>query len=114
MTVGHTLLVTVNSLRHDHFMLRTRSFLDREYNYALATFPEPFGSFPAIVGGRYATERGLQAGTSVANHLPGKHVGVTTNQLLSPEYNYDEGFDSFTSPRGVGKVLLDECRTGWS
>ncbi|GAA0193346.1 hypothetical protein GCM10009000_002850 [Halobacterium noricense] len=107
MTEGRTLLVTVDSLRYDHFeyMPRTRSYVDTEHNFAFSTFPETFGSFPAIVGGKYATERGLHRETSVATHLPGKHVGVTTNHLLSPEYNYDEGFDSFTSPRAGGEGI---------
>lgn len=102
--MARTLLVTVDSLRYDHFkyMPATRSFLDVEHDRAFSTFPETFGSFPAIIGGRYATERGLQSGTSVANELDGKNVGVTTNHLLSPAYNYDEGFDHFTSPEAGG------------
>lgn len=102
-----TLLVTVDSLRYDHFeyMPATRSFLDVEHDRAFSTFPETFGSFPAIIGGRYATERGLQSGTSVANQLYGKNVGITTNHLLSPAYNYDEGFDHFNSPEAGGEGI---------
>ena len=105
--MARTLLVTVDSLRYDHFkyMPATRSFLDVEHDRAFSTFPETFGSFPAIIGGRYATERGLQSKTSVANELDGKNVGVTTNHLLSPAYNYDEGFDHFTSPEAGGEGI---------
>ena len=107
MTHSRTLLVTVDSLRHDHFrhMPRTRSFVDVEHDFAFSTFPETFGSFPAIIGGRYATQRGLPSGTSVAGGLPGRQVGITTNHLLSPEYNYDEAFDHFTAPRAGGEGI---------
>lgn len=102
--MSRTLLVTVDSLRYDHFeyMPATRSYLETEHDRAFSTFPETFGSFPAIIGGRYATERGLPAGTSVANHLDGENVGITTNHLLSPSYNYDEGFPHFNSPEAGG------------
>jgi hypothetical protein len=105
--MSRKLLVTVDSLRQDHFeyMPATRSFLDREHDRAYSTFPETFGSFPSIIGGQYATERGLQEGTSLANELDGHGVGVTTNHLLSPGYNYDEGFDHFCSPAAGGEGL---------
>lgn len=101
------LLITVDSLRFDHFeyMPATRAFLDREHDRAFSTFPETFGSFPSIIGGQYATERGLQSGTSLANAMDGHRVGVTTNHLLSPGYNYEEGFDHFTSPAAGGEGI---------
>jgi len=110
--------VTVDSLRYDHFrhMPRTRSYFEREHDRAFSTFPETFGSFPSIIGGEYATERGLPEGTSVAGRMDGHRVGVTTNHLLSPGYNYDEGFDHFSSPRaggeGVTGVVSDRLELG--
>lgn len=101
------LLITVDSLRHDHLqhMPATRSYFDREHDRAFSTFPETFGSFPSIIGGEYATERGLPEGSSLASKMEGKNVGITTNHLLSPGYNYDEGFDHFASPTAGGEGL---------
>lgn len=113
-----TLLVTVDSLRYDHFrhMPATRSYLDSEHDRAFSTFPETFGSFPSIVGGEYATERGLPEGASPARKLDGRRVGITTNHLLSPGYNYDEGFDHFSSPtaggEGVAAMVSDRLELG--
>lgn len=103
------LLVTVDSLRFDHFdaMPRTRAFLDAEHDDAYATFPATLGSFPAIVGGEYATTSGLPAGTSVVPHLPGYRVGITTNHLLSAGYGYDDGFDRFEAPSAGGEGLRE-------
>ncbi|MFC6718629.1 sulfatase-like hydrolase/transferase [Natrialbaceae archaeon GCM10025810] len=104
-----TLLVTVDSLRYDHFerMPRTRAFLERTHDRAFATSTATLGSFPAIVGGEYASGGGLEPGSSVAREFDVHSVGITTNHLLSPEYGYDEGFDSFASPKGGGDSLKD-------
>ncbi len=104
-----TLLVTVDSLRKDHYrhMSRTVDYLGTGHEHAYATFPSTLGSFPAIVGGEYAVTSGLPAGTSVVPHLPGYRVGITTNHLLSPGYGYDDGFDDFESPRAGGEGLRE-------
>lgn len=103
------LLVTVDSLRTDHFeyMPATREFLDFEHDRAYATFPSTLGSFPAIIGGEYAVASGLPEGSSVVPHLPGYAVGITTNHLLSPGYGYADGFDHFRSPRAGGESLRE-------
>lgn len=100
----NSLLVTVDSLRYDHLqrMENTKTYLDSTHEYAFATCTATLGSFPAIVGGEYADGPGLHEGSSVGNHMNGHHVGITTNHLLSQRYDYDEGFDSFTSPAGGG------------
>lgn len=116
--MSRTLLLTVDSLRYDHLrhMPSTRSYLDREHDRAFSTFPETFGSFPSIVGGQYATERGLPRGNAVASKMAGKRVGITTNHLLSPGYNYDEGFDQFSAPtaggEGIAAVVSDRVELG--
>ncbi|WP_247002228.1 sulfatase-like hydrolase/transferase [Halosolutus gelatinilyticus] len=109
-TPRRTLLVTVDSLRADHFdeLERTRSYLDRTHPRTFATSTATLGSFPAIVGGEYATGGGLNEGTSVARRFDRRCVGITTNHLLSAEYGYDEGFDSFASPKGGGETLKDK------
>ncbi|ADJ15505.1 sulfatase-like hydrolase/transferase [Halalkalicoccus jeotgali] len=105
----NTLLLTVDSLRNDYFerMPATRAFLDRTHDRAFATCTATMGSFPAIVGGEYATGTGLE-GESVANTFENYSVGITTNHLLSASYGYDAGFDSFTSPKGDGETLKDK------
>jgi hypothetical protein len=107
----NTLLVTVDSLRKDHFeqMPETRAYLDRTHDRAFATSTATIGSFPAIVGGEYADGTGLYEGTSVAAAFDGYSVGITTNHLLSKEYGYDEGFDSFTSPKGGGNTVKEKA-----
>lgn len=104
-----TLLVTVDSLRYDHFeqMPETRSFLQMTHDRAFATSTATIGSFPAIVGGEYPTGTGL-TGTSVATRFDAHSVGLTTNHLLSAEYGYDEGFDVFRSPKGGGDSIKDK------
>ena len=116
MRTEPTLLVTVDSLRADYAdeMDRTQAFLERTHPRAFSTSTATLGSVPAIVGGTYATGTGLEDGTSVARAFDCHCVGVTTNHLLSAEYGYDDGFDSFTSPKGggdgikeMGAVMLD-------
>jgi len=104
------LLVTVDSLRRDHFeyMPATRAFLDNTHDRAFATSTATIGSFPAIIGGEYADGSGLYQGRSVANHFDGYSIGVTTNHLLSSKYGYDEAFDLFDSPKGAG--ILSKTR----
>lgn len=104
------LLVTVDSLRYDHFrhMPNTRSFLDALHERAFATSTATLGSFPAIVGGEYPAENGLKEGTSVASEFSAHSVGITTNHLLSERYGYREGFDAFDSPQGGGSTLKEK------
>ncbi|WP_122091019.1 sulfatase-like hydrolase/transferase [Halalkalicoccus subterraneus] len=104
-----TLLVTVDSLRYDRFehMPRTRDFLDRTHDRAFATSTATLGSFPAIIGGEYAAGGGLEREQSVAHEFDAYSAGITTNHLLSAEYGYDAGFDSFVSPKGGGESLKD-------
>lgn len=104
------LLVTVDSLRYDHFeyMPETLSFLDRTHGRAFAPSTATIGSFPGIIGGRFADGAGL-AGESVASRINEYSVGLTTNHLLSEEYGYDEGFDVFNSPKGDGDTIKDKA-----
>ncbi|MFC6726033.1 sulfatase, partial [Halobium palmae] len=104
------LLVTVDSLRYDHFehMPETRSYLERTHDRAFSVCTATMGSFPATIGGEYPDGTGLHPGTSVARHLDHPTVGVTTNHLLSAEYGYDEGFDYFRSPKGGGESIKDK------
>jgi len=104
------LLVTVDSLRYDHFehMPETRSYLDTTHDRTFAVSTATMGSFPATIGGEYPDGTGLHPGNSVANHLDGRTVGITTNHLLSAEYGYDEGFDYFRSPKGGGESIKDK------
>lgn len=108
--MSQTLLVTVDSLRQDHYeyMESTRAFLGYNHPNAYATFPSTLGSFPAIIGGEYAVTSGLPQGSSVVPHLDRYSVGITTNHLLSPGYGYADGFDVFESPRAGGESLREK------
>jgi len=105
-----TLLVTVDSLRYDHFeyMPETRSFLDSTHNRAFASSTATIGSFPAIIGGEFANGAGL-TGNSVTTRIDEYSVGLTTNHLLSEEYDYNAGFDVFDSPKGGGESVKDKA-----
>ncbi|WP_224214588.1 sulfatase-like hydrolase/transferase [Natrinema longum] len=105
-----TLLVTVDSLRADHFdeMERTKAYLETQHPRAFATSTATLGSFPAIVGGEYATGDGLGEATSVATAFDCRRIGITTNHLLSAAYGYADAFDSFTSPKGGGETLKEK------
>jgi arylsulfatase A-like enzyme len=105
-----TLLVTIDSLRTDHYeqMASTREYVGDGHGQAYATFPSTLGSFPAIVGGEYAVTSGLPDGTSVVPHLDRYSVGITTNHLLSPGYGYADGFDVFESPAAGGDSLREK------
>lgn len=109
-TTDTTLLVTVDSLRTDHvqYMPRTLEFLDETHDAAFATSTATPGSFPAIIGGEYPAGNGLESAASVAHEFESHCVGITTNHLLSQEYGYAAGFDSFTSPKGGGESLKDK------
>jgi arylsulfatase A-like enzyme len=109
-TTDTTLLVTVDSLRTDHvqFMPRTLAFLDDTHDAAFATSTATPGSFPAIIGGEYPAGNGLEPTASVTHEFDAHCVGITTNHLLSAEYDYATGFDSFTSPKGGGESLKDK------
>jgi len=104
-TTDTTLLVTVDSLRTDHvqFMPRTLAFLDDTHDAAFATSTATPGSFPAIIGGEYPAGNGLEPTASVTHEFDAHCVGITTNHLLSAEYDYATGFDLFTSPKGGGE-----------
>lgn len=105
-----TLLVTVDSLRADWFdeMHRTREYLTELHPRTFATSTATLGSFPAIIGGEYATGGGLGSTTNVAHAFDRFRIGITTNHLLSAEYGYADGFDSFTSPKGGGESLKEK------
>lgn len=106
----NTLLVTVDSLRHDHFgeMNATREYLRHRHERAFATSTATLGSFPAIVSGEYAQGGYVDSEDSVAHSFDALRTAITTNHLLSREYGYADGFDSFTSPKGGGETLKDK------
>jgi hypothetical protein len=106
-----TVLVTVDSLRHDTFrehMPSTQEYLDWEHDDTYSTGPNTGEAFPAIIGGEYPRKIGLVPGSSVASEFESYTAGFSTNHLLSPKYGYDEGFDEFSSPSGDGETVTDK------
>lgn len=94
----NTLLVTVDSLRYDHYqyMTHTRNFLGESHEHAYATATATLGTFPNVFTGTYTKSNEIS--TSFVEEIGDPTVGITTNRLASERYGYDIGFDSFTSP----------------
>lgn len=92
------LLVTVDSLRYDHYdrMDHTRSFLGESHPQAYATATATLGTFPNVFTGTYTKSNEISE--SFVSTIDDRTVGITTNRLVSDRYGYDTGFDSFTAP----------------
>ncbi|WP_276281943.1 sulfatase-like hydrolase/transferase [Halorussus caseinilyticus] len=103
-----TLLVTVDSLRYDHYqyMTATREFLGESHPATFATNTATPSCFQSIVGGIYPGEVGVDedSNVGVAIDSPYKY-GVSTNRFLSNRYGYDLGFDHFSAPSREDKGL---------
>ncbi|PSQ45211.1 sulfatase, partial [Halobacteriales archaeon SW_7_68_16] len=93
-----TILVTVDSLRYDHYeyMEHTRSFLGDGHPGAYATATATLGTFPNVFTGTYTKSNEID--TSFVEEIDIPTVGITTNRLVSDRYGYDVGFDTFTAP----------------
>ncbi|POG55028.1 sulfatase-like hydrolase/transferase [Haloferax marisrubri] len=97
----NTLLVTVDSLRYDHYqyMEATREFLGESHPAAFATNTATPGSFQSIFGGTYVGEVGVEPDETFVPKLDREfNVGITTNRFNSSRYGYDHGFDHFSEP----------------
>lgn len=96
------LFITIDSLRHDHYnyMGNTRNALGESHPHTYSTGTATPASFPSIFGGYYPDEIGVKPGESFVNKLEmKKKVGVTSNNFVSGEYGYAEGFTDFSSPK---------------
>ncbi|KZN24111.1 hypothetical protein A4G99_06575 [Haladaptatus sp. R4] len=93
-----TLLVTVDSLRYDHYqyMERTREFLGDSHGRAYATATATLGTFPNVFTGTYTKSNEISE--SFVEEIDVPTIGITTNRLISERYGYDVGFDHFSSP----------------
>ncbi|MCG1003034.1 MULTISPECIES: sulfatase-like hydrolase/transferase [Halobacterium] len=112
-----TLLVTVDSLRYDHYeyMENTRSFLGESHPQAYATATATLGTFPNVFTGTYTKSNEIES--SFVEELDSKTIGITTNNLVSERYGYDVGFDYFTSPtnsteEGLKKAVAESLPEG--
>lgn len=106
-----TLLVTVDSLRYDHYkyMERTREFLGDSHPAAFATITATPGSFQSIIGGIYPGEVGIDADTTVVPSIDHEYkLGISTNRFLSERYGYTIGFDDFTEPSREEEGIKDK------
>lgn len=94
------LLVTVDSLRKDHFeyMPETLDFLDLTHERAFATFTATLGSFQSILGAKYPTDGYLTDTRSIASLFEEDTIGITANRLTSERYGYADDFNIFWSP----------------
>lgn len=93
-----TLLVTIDSLRYDHYqyMEHTKEFLGESHAQSYATATATLGTFPNIFTGTYTKSNEIEE--SFVEELDVPTIGITTNRLVSERYGYDVGFDSFSSP----------------
>lgn len=104
------LLVTVDSLRYDHFqyMPETKAFLGESHPATFATNTATPSCFQSIIGGIYPGEAGVTPEESFVPKVDaGYKIGVSTNRFLSERYGYDAGFDRFIEPDRDGSSLKD-------
>lgn len=105
---GPALLVTVDSLRYDHYsyMSSTREFLGETHDATFAPNTATPSCFQSIIGGIYPGEAGVTDEESFVPKLPQERkVGISTNRFLSKRYGYDAGFDRFVEPdRGEASI----------
>lgn len=104
------LLITVDSLRFDHYqyMSATQDFLGDSHTAAFATNTATPSCFQSIIGGIYPGEAGVDQQTSFVPDLPhSKRIGISTNRFLTARYGYDSGFDVFSEPSRAGESLKD-------
>ena len=95
-----TLLVTIDSLRYDHYkyMEQTREFLGDSHPRTFATSNATMYSFQSIIGGRYPSQPGLDSGTSFVPRVQSdsrRTSGYQSNALLSRQYGYADGFNTY-------------------
>lgn len=106
----NTLLVTVDSLRYDHYqyMDQTKAYLGDTHDRAFSTATATLGTFPTVFTGRYNEPHDISPSDSFVNQIEDQTVGITANQLISERYGYDGGFDHFKSPISRGEVTLKD------
>lgn len=98
------LLVTVDSLRLDHYHLmeHTSEFLGPSHGRAFSTATATMGVFPTMMTGRYDINAYIDPLDSWIHEIGEPSIGITANRLTSVRYGYDDGFDYFTSPVSRG------------
>lgn len=92
------LLITVDSLRHDHLdhLEYTKNELNFDNKPAFATAASTYPSFPSILSGEYTSKDGVE--NTIADVFNVPTIGISSNHFLSPRYGYDSGFDYFSYP----------------
>lgn len=106
-----TLLVTVDSLRYDHYehMPATREFLGDSHPASFATNTATPSCFQSIIGGVYPGEVGVDERSNLAVELPHEYkIGISTNNFLSRRYGYHLGFDDFSEPSRAEEGIKDK------
>ncbi|QSG14968.1 sulfatase-like hydrolase/transferase [Halapricum desulfuricans] len=106
----NTLLVTVDSLRYDHYqyMIHTQDFLGESHDRTFATATATLGCFPTIFTGRTNEPHDIDPTDSFVNEINDFTIGITANQLVSERYGYGGGFDHFTSPITEGGISMKD------
>lgn len=114
MTNQNALLVTVDSLRYDHYrhMRTTRDHLGGSHEHAFSPAGATIGTFPKLFTGRYDAAHAIQPGETFTTEVDARTIGITANRLISERYGYDDGFDHFTSPLTRGDVTLKDKVAG--
>lgn len=104
------LLVTVDSLRYDHYqhMPNTRSTLGESHDRAFAVASATAGAFPQMMSGHHDTTAHLEPGVSWIHEVDDPTLGITSNRLTSERYGYGGGFDTFISPLSEGDISLKD------
>lgn len=105
-----TLLVTVDSLRYDHyqFMENTKTYLGESHDRAFSTATATLGAFPTMMTGRYDVNHRIRPDDSFVTEISETTIGITSNRLVSERYGYDGGFNTFISPVSRGEEDLKD------
>lgn len=95
------LLVTVDSLRYDHFHLmeNTREYLDQEHESAFSVSTATGGSFPGIICSQYPKGSDVENMIEFPSEIEEYKIGITTNNFLTERYGYGSSFDYFECPK---------------
>lgn len=108
-----TLLVTVDSLRYDHYryMTATREFLGESHPATFATNTATPSCFQSIVGGVYPGDAGVAPDETLTPRIDADFaVGISTNRFLSRRYGYDHGFDHWSEPERDEETGTDRLK----
>jgi len=104
------LLVTVDSLRYDHYkhMQKTRDFLGDSHEATFSTATATMGAFPQMFTGLYDANHDINDRKSWVEDIEQYSIGITSNRMLRADYGYSKGFGHYSDPISDGEDSLKD------